>query len=236
MYLCAIIAFAVLCGAAGAFPSPVRDEHIVLSQLVRMAERSSSNGGFWSSTLKKSADKCSPDYYDKLLANFNDIMGAQDPNMVQMYQMLDKNIVHYCDRQFLPYSKRITDLCKPGSDCDRVASGHKLTADWDQAAANTMVQSVAQVMRRTAGAGIASPDQFTQVYLNRGPCSAIYHTLDQRYMRDYRQYFLSLVSLPNYYVDFDRQHQQAADIVAACNRIQTTTGLLEAAFNYYAQL
>lgn len=186
--------------------------------------------------MQTSVDKCSPDYYDRLLDNFNDIGGSEDPNMVQMYQLLDKRIMHFCDRQFLPYSKRITDLCKPGSECDRVTNGYKLNAYPDHNGDITMARSVAQIMMRTVGAGIGSPEQFREVYFNEGPCSAIFQSLDQRYMRDYRDYFLSLVLLPSYYVDFDSQHQQAANIVAACNHIQMTNGLLEAAYNHYTHL
>lgn len=201
-----------------------------LVQRLHIAEQRTGDD-FWTSAVTNTREQCSAHYFGLIADNFQPL--ADDGDMVYMYHLLDQHIMDYCDQEFMPYSRRITDLCPEGSDCFRVTEGFQLHAYRDEDDEEAMAHAVAQVMYEEDD-DIRSADEFEEVYLTRGPCRVIYNALEL--FVGYSQTFLTLISQPAYYDRFDGDHQQAADVVGACNHIQGTDGFLRQAWNHYRNL
>lgn len=218
----------VICLAA----PDLEDLTAVLDQLIISARRSP-NPGFWLTTIDNTVEQCSPEYLEKLAKNFNETKGGEDPEMIKMYDQLERRVFKYCNRKFLPCSKEVIDACTEVSDCRHATNGYSVGLHWVPRWDSYLAMAVARIMKRNAGVQVESQDEFNQAYSQKGPCKVVFDRLDQDDMRDYSRYFLRLVSKLRYYNEFDNQHRYAADIVAACRHLG---GLLQQAYNRYKTL
>lgn len=229
-----LCAFLILLMAVSALAGPIsRQEYARLRQLLEIAEQRTSSG-FWTSAVPHYRHHCSAEYVGDVAQNFDGINDSHE--MVEMYELLEKDLMHYCHETFKSHSQRIRRLCAPRTGCAKVTNGFELSSQRDESDDDVMASSVAQVMMQSIGDDIDSADEFEIAFTERGPCRVISDALEHRNLVGYRQYFFTLISLPNYYDEFDGLHQQAADIVAACDYIQTTHGLLQQAYDYYTGL
>lgn len=206
-----------------------RQQHQRLAHLLNTAGQLTGND-FWTLAIENNVVQCSASYFEALSYNANQV--PDDTNMIEMYNLLEQHILHYCERKFMAHSRRLIVLCPPGSPCARVTDGFQLNEYRDDNEDETLAYTLAQVMQEIDD-DISSFDQFEAVFVQRGPCKAIFNNLPR--LGRYR-HFYTLISQPTYFERFDADHQRAANIVAACNHIPTTNGLLSTAYGYYTQL
>lgn len=226
MYQSALVA---LFAVAGLMAAPHPKE---LAHLLQVAEQRSSKPGYWSAQISNTTEQCGEAYWDNLVLHFSrDIIGSQDSGMVDMFDLLRNSKLAYCAERFANSSMKIVQNCRRATGCEGLTESYSLVRrGFDSGAAEILADGM--LMNSTVK--ITSPEEFIlKAYTKQGPCKNVFDTLDEPDMDDYRHYFVTLVTQPNYYKYFSGTNVRAADIVAACRDMQSDNTLLRDAYAIY---
>lgn len=217
--------FAIACVLSA--PTPV-DE---LIRLLHAADERGGKPGYWTSKVADTIEQCGGAYWDDIMINFNNIR-SQCEEMDRMYGMLKRSKLAYCDELFSAPSLTIVKNCETDSFCEKFTRGFSVArGQFEDRSASLLADMIGQTSR----VRITSPEEFEEVYVNQGPCKVVFDTLDQPEMDDYKSYFVSLVTQVDFNKEFNDDNKRAADIIGACELMESNAGLLQEAYEIYAR-
>lgn len=185
---------------------------------------------FWLDAKTLKASQCNLDFMNQVKSHVD--KSRNDTEMIELYELLEKHIIEFCQAEFLYECGAIHDVCSPESDCGELTKGYLKVLAPDSHWHRRLPVTVAQILHRGRGPGIESVDEFRQVLVEQNPCRGLFEKIADEEMQDY-MLLVEMVADSEYHSRFQQLHQQAADKVFACKELSTTDGLLQKAFQAY---
>lgn len=203
-----------------------------LNALIKQVTRA--NGAedkeFWKYAASSSLNKCNRDFAWTLRENLYNNGGQNDADKLELNRLVQQKTMHDCCEAFADRVETWNDIQQSIGGLVTFADGYRPDAE-DEA---DVVLRISRVMRETIDQTILDRDTFESIYNRKSPCAQFYNIIhdDEFDYVDYLQ-FLRLASLPDYYPLTSDVHRDNVKILALCDHINNTGGLLDHAYAAY---
>lgn len=202
-------------------------------QMKELAARLDQEEGtaFWSEAVEFTLDKCCPDFALELRQNFLENNGFDNSTKRQMNDFIKQQTMRGCCKKFADRVDKWNELQASIIDLHKFASHYRL----DQHEEADVVWRVSDLMKTVSPIFITNLDDFESTYQSHSPCAELYATVKKSdELIDYL-HFIRLAGMPGYFERVTEQHINNVHIMALCDHIDRTDGLMSLAYYVYQQ-
>lgn len=184
---------------------------------------------FWVYASKSSINKCNVDFARTLRTNLYNNDGRNNADKLELYRLINQKTMQDCCKSYAGMADTWNDIQSSVPGLIPFAEGFSPDAADDA----DVVVRIAHVVRDMDQI-ISERGAFEHLYNAASPCAKFYRIIhdDQFDHVDYLQ-FLRLAAMPEYYPLTTEDHLNNVRVLALCDHIHNTGGLLEHAYAAY---